>query len=202
MNSLDQVVNLKVKITNLLDESIVATIYAFNAKQEVLAVKVWSPHGQKSGSGAPRIDEFKIINTAFIKSLQVMPPFPKKGQRPYTGYNQRLAKVDVAKLEADLNRAISQHRDLPAETRGPKQKAEASPLAAKVFARLSNKLGKENIQWHGNESILAFKEIVISRPYALNKINTKKSHASKHMDEVRSALRETWLEVDSSKRGG
>lgn len=201
MNSLDQVINLKVKITNLLDESIVATIYAFDPKQEVLALKVSPPHGTKNGSGAPKLDEFKIINTAFIKSLQVIPPFPKKGQRPYTGFNQRIAKVDIAKLEADLNRAISHHRHVPTNT-GANHKAETSPLAAKIFDRLSKKLGKENIQWQGNEGILAFKEIVISRPYALNKVNTKKSHPSKHTDEVRSALRETWLEVDSSKRGG
>ncbi|SGZ50752.1 CIC11C00000000152 [Sungouiella intermedia] len=202
MNNLDQVINLKVKITNLLDESIVATIYAFNPGQEVLVLKVSPSGGARNGPGSSKLEQYKIINTAFIKSLQVMPPFPKKGQKPYTGFNQRLAKVDISKLEADLNRAISQHRNHKVELQTTK-KNETSPLAAKIFDKMSQKFGKENIHWHGNESILAFKEIVISRPYALNKIsNFKKSQASKHMDEVRSALREIWLEVDNAKRGG
>lgn len=203
MNSLDQLVNLKVKITNLLDESTVATIYAFNSSQEVLALKVSSSSGQKNGSA--KLDEFKIINTAFIKSLQVMPPFPKKGQKIPHGYEKKLTKIDIQKYEAELNRAISQHQNSSVERSNTttSKKSEASPLASKIFDKLSNKLGKENVQWHGNETILAFKEIIISRPYALNRIsNSKKSQASKHIDEVRSALREIWLEVDNSKRGG
>lgn len=202
MNSLDQIINLKVKITNLLDESVTAHIYAFNPRQEVLALKVVPSHGSKAG--AAKLDHFKIINTAFIKSLQVLPPFPKKGHKPYTGYNQKLSKVDIEKLEADINKAIAQHRNgSPAETRAPAKKTEVSPMALKIFEKLSARLGKQNVQWHGNEAILAFKEIIISRPYALNKIsNSKKSQASKHIDEVRSALRESWLDVDNSKRGG
>lgn len=232
MNSLDQIVNLKVKITNLLDESLTASIYAFSPGQDILAVKVDQPLGAK---GQPRPPVYRIINTSFIKSLQVLPPFPKKGAKATPISNQRLSKVDVKKLEAELNDAVL-HYKKPTEHENAKvvkkeaplakkdaipsvkasqakganqikkhdaKKAEVSPVASKIFQKLTSKFGKENVQWHGNESMIIFKEIVVSRPYALNKIsNPKKLHNPKQLDEVRSALREIWLEVDTPRRGG
>lgn len=203
MNSLDQIVNLKVKVTTLLDQSITATVFAFSPSQEILALKVESNNGGKNGSPKPEV--FKIVNTAFIKSLQVLPPFPKKGQKVSNkDGNQKFSKVDIKRLELDLNQAIA-HYSTPVEPEVPKvtKKNEASPLASKIFKKLSLKFGKENVRWHGNESIIIFKEIIVSRPYALNKIsNLKKTLNSKQIEDVRNTLREIWLEVDNSKRGG
>lgn len=201
MNNLDQLINLKVKITNLLDETTTATIYAVNPSHEVLALKI-SPTNKNGGA---KHDQIKIINTAFIKSLQVLPPFPKKGHKPANIHVPKLTKVDVGKFEAGLDKAVNQYRSTPGGQSHPgnHKRTEASPLASKIFNKLSSKLGKENVQWNGNETILAFKEIAISRPYALNKVsNSRKSQGSKHLNDVKSALRESWLEVDNAKRGG
>lgn len=250
MNNLDQLINLKVKITNLLDETTTATIYAVSPSHEVLALRISPPNG---GKGA-KLDQMKIINTAFIKSLQVLPPFPKKGHKPYNVYHPKFARIDLKKFETDLDKAVDQYKTLPkpqtqAQRKSefqshkksdlkveskteqksdlkteqkfepqaskkseqvskssepqPHKKTEASPMATKIFNKLSSKLGKENVQWTGNEAIVAFKDINIVRPYALNRISRNpKSKAPSHLMEVKAALKESWLEVDSAKRGG
>ncbi|GEQ72159.1 hypothetical protein JCM33374_g5845 [Metschnikowia sp. JCM 33374] len=214
MNSLDQIVNLKVRITNLLDESISGTIYAFSTKQKVLALKV--THQPTGKSPSPQDDSFRIINTAFIKSINVLPPFPKKNSRP-SEFPSNVPKIDVKQLEHTLNKMLesankipevqaSQRANSPATGKFPNtshKKADTGTLASKVFERLSSKLGKENVQWQGNDSILLFKEVSVSKPYALNKIsNSKRTQSSKYLEKARVALREAWLEDDNSKRGG
>lgn len=203
MNHPDQLMNLKVKITNLLDQSLTATIYGFSSNHDVLALKVTSPAGNRSNG--PKRDVFKIVNTSFIKSLQVLLPIPKKGQSPLP----HLTKVDINSLQSKLNKIVdnrkhksSLHHASDEKHLTPKR-TEISPLALKIFNRLSSKLGAENVEWHGNESILVFKEIVVSKPFALNKISqSKKSQSSKHINTLKIALRDTWLEVDNNKRGG
>lgn len=223
MNNLDQLINLKVKITNLLDETTTATIYAVNPSHEVLALRISPPNG---GKGA-KLDQMKIINTAFIKSLQVLPPFPKKGHKPYNVYHPKFARIDLKIFESDLDKAVDQYKISPkpqtqaqrkSETHSHKKselkselksepqaskKTEAIPMAIKIFNKLSFKLGKENVQWTGNEAIVLFKDIYIVRPYALNRISRNpKSKGPSHLMEVKAALKESWLEVDSAKRGG
>lgn len=203
MDRLDQTVNLKVKITNLLDQTITASIYGFSASQDVLALKDFPANGNKS------TDVYKIVNTAFIKSVQVLPPFPKKGQKLQT-CNGKLTKVDINQFQSHLNKLIDKSKQmLPLaeitneETKAPNKEPEISPLARKLFSKLTEKLGPENVQWHGNESMLLFKEIIVSKPYALNKIShSKRSQSSKHINKVKIALRDTWLEIDNAKRGG
>lgn len=203
MDRLDQTVNLKVKITNLLDQTITASIYGFSASQDVLALKVFPANGNKS------TDVYKIVNTAFIKSVQVLPPLPKKGQKLQT-CNGKLTKVDINQFQSHLNKLIDKSKQMlplaeitTEETKAPNKEPEISPLARKLFSKLTEKLGPENVQWHGNESMLLFKEIIVSKPYALNKIShSKRSQSSKHINKVKIALRDTWLEIDNAKRGG
>lgn len=180
MNSPDQLVNIKVRVTNLLDETTVGTIYAFNPSHDVLAIKL--------ANASKKTDDYKFINTAFIKSLQVLPPFPRKGHR-LAGYLGTLTKADIGQLEAQLARAA-------VEPKGPKHSA----VALKFFDGLVARLGRANVEWAGAEIILVFGEIAISRPYALNRIAPRKP--STHVDEVREALKDIWLAGDSPRRGG
>lgn len=204
MNSLDQVINLKVKITNLLDESISGTIYAFSLKQKVLALKTTPP---PTGKSPPPLqeDSFKIINTSFIKSISVLSLTSKKYMRPLDP--APVSKIDIKSLELYLNKIIenankSPSPQPPTHSLAPPNKKNDT-LAAKVFEKLSLKLGRENVQWQGNESILLFKEVAVSKPYALNKIsNSKRTQSSKYLEKARAALREVWLADNNSHRGG
>lgn len=207
MNSLDQTINLKVKITDLFDNSITATIYAFSASQEVLALKVHPANGPKKANSED--ETFRIINTSFIKSLQVLSPYPKKTGKGIEAIT-RIKKVDIQQLESKFNVPTKEHTK-PTEQKpraalpgaSHPKKNTPSPMAAKIFDKLLSRFGKENILWHGNDSILLFREVSVSKPYALNKIsNSKKAQSSEHIEKIRTALREIWLEMDNSRRGG
>ncbi|RCK65567.1 Protein LSM12 [Candida viswanathii] len=68
--TLEQIINLKVRITNLLDQIIVGHIYTYSSSNEIIILKTTD---NKEGPST-----FRIINTSFIKSIQVLPPFGKK----------------------------------------------------------------------------------------------------------------------------
>lgn len=207
MNHPDQLINLKVKITNLLDQSLTATIHGFSPNYDVLALKIISSSSNKSNG--PKREIFKIVNTSFIKSLQVILPTLKKAQNNGSSPATNLSKVDLDALQSKLNRIIGYRTRQPSlhqasdQNHSVAKKPEISPLALKIFNRLSTKLGVENVEWNGNESILVFKEIIVSKPFALNKIShSKRSQSSKHINKLKIALRDTWLEVDNNRRGG
>lgn len=83
------------------------------------------------------------------------------------------------------------------------KKLEPSPLALKVYDKLVGKFGKENVMLQSNDSVLLFKEVAIGKPYALNRIsNSRRSQQSKHLEKVKTALREIWLLGNNSKQGG
>lgn len=208
MNSLDQAINQKVEVITLLDETIVGTIYSFSPRQHVLALRM--PSDDK--------DVFRIINSSFIKSIALAGPISKV-TRPESFKGK---PVDLRKLEQRLKQAVdrasghgssstspptslptaaSSRRNLHASV-APK-KSDPSPLALKVFDKLVNKFGRENVLLQNNDSVLLFKEVIITKPYAVNRIsNSKKTQSSKHLDKVKTALREIWLLCNDSKQGG
>lgn len=209
MNSLEQVINLKVEVKTLIDETIVGTIYAFSPKQHVIALKCGS---SSDGKGL-----FRIINSSFIKTITIAHPVPKKFSKHSEQFKGR--PVDLKKLEARLKSAVeraappnastSTQKNEPASgksnqnnTQVPKR-SEPTALALKVHNKLVAKFGKENVSLQNNDAILLFKEVLINKPYALNKIsNSKKSQSSKHLDKVKTALREIWLLGNNSEQGG
>ncbi|WPK26348.1 hypothetical protein PUMCH_003699 [Australozyma saopauloensis] len=188
MNSLDQAINLKVQVTTLIDETITGTIYAFSPKQHVIALKT------------PEL--YRIINSSFIKTLTLTGPVPKRFHKSHESFKGK--PVDIRKLEARLKNAVERggvenHTKSVAASKKP----EPSALALKIHGKLVNKFGKENVHLQGNDSMLLFKEVVVGKPYALNKIsNGKKTQSSKHLEEVKTALREMWLLGNNTKQGG
>lgn len=211
MNSLEQVINLKVEVKTLIDETIVGTIYAFSPKQHVIALKM-------SGSSSDGKDLFRIINSSFIKSITIAHPAPKKFPKHSEQFKAR--PVDLKKLEARLKSAVERaappNASTPVQKNEPvngknnhnnnnqaPKKSEPTALALKVHDKLVAKFGKENVSLQNNDAVLLFKEVLISKPYALNKIsNSKKSQSSKHLDKVKAALREIWLLGNNSQQGG
>ncbi|PVH18946.1 hypothetical protein CXQ85_001238 [Candidozyma haemuli] len=197
---MSDVVNVRVKVTNLLDQSIVGFIHSFNPSQSVLALKM-DP------------SKIRIINTAFVKAVQ----------------HPKLSKVDIRKLEADLNESIARYKPVeeteksttssekPAHEKQHTSKhhqshqpnrqhskrrdstSHGNANASTIFNSLVSKFGKENVQWLPNDSINVFKDVVIAKPYTLNKMGGKRSPKA---EEVRNALREILLDVGPGKRGG
>lgn len=216
---MSDVVNVRVKVTNLLDQQITGIIHSFNPSQSVLALKL-DP------------SKIRIINTAFVKAVQVVPPHYKKYNNSHKYSHPRPSKVDLRKLEADLNESIARYRPEQPKLEGkpegklegkpetkPEQKLESKPDKPKplhtqkqhlkrrdssahaltIFNNLTAKFGKENVQWLSNDSINVFKDVVIAKPYTLNKMGGKRSPRA---EEVKNALREILLDVGPGKRGG
>ncbi|KAK6454258.1 anticodon-binding domain-containing protein [Scheffersomyces xylosifermentans] len=223
ISDFDQIVRLRAKITTLLDQSITGYIYAFSSSNEVISLRVTSgdnQKGKKQGQG----DTYRIINTAFIKSIQVLPPFPAKSGNGNNSNNSNssnssnnqnkyqvpLTNVSIKELESYLQESIKKYReDSAAESNSKDQessphKSKASPIATKLFEKFSKLYGPENVSWSGSDNIVIFKEIKLSKPYTLGKSGNihKLKDNTKRLDEVQRGLKQFWLEVDNEKRGG
>lgn len=193
MNSLDQALNLKVKITTTVsDLPISGSIFACSANNELIALKVSNP-GNKAKNEA-----YRFVNTAFIKTIQVLPPFPKKAgsqtQKPQTSF----FNMPIKDLEFKLHNAISNYNEQPeiSPAKGP-------TMGARVFEKLSAVHGHDNVKWQGNDTIVIHDQIKVSRPYTLGKKNiTKLSPNTKYLEPVQNTLREFWIAADNEKRGG
>lgn len=192
MNNLDQIINLKVKVTTLLDQSITGTIYAYSPSNELLALRTGS------GKNNVKPETFRFINTAFIKTIQVLPPFPKKNQNPHHKNSTNVERVPINEIEANLNDSIKNYKN-SLLINNPK----ASPIAIKIFEKFFKLYGVDNVKWQGSDIIL-FDEIRLAKPYTLGKSGNivKLDENSKAMNMVEDVLKEIWLEVDNEKRGG
>lgn len=193
MNSLEQIINLKVKVTTLLDQSITGTIYTCSPTHELLALKT-----SNNGKNNVKPETFRFINTAFIKSIQVLPPFPKKKQNLRHKNSTNIARIPINKIESDLNDSIQNYKN-SLLINNPK----ASPIAIKIFEKFFRLYGADSVKWKGSDIIL-FDEIKLAKPYTLGKSGNivKLDQNSKAMNMVEDVLKEIWLEVDNEKRGG
>ncbi|EGW30029.1 uncharacterized protein SPAPADRAFT_63648 [Spathaspora passalidarum NRRL Y-27907] len=225
INNFEQVINLKVKITTLLDQTITGYIYAFSSSNEVLSLRITSNETKKDTNKG---DTYRIINTSFIKSMQVLPPFPnKKGGSnlaKYSTNNLTLHPIDVAKLDETIQQRIIDYKPSPVEPnvspppqQQPAQRRQAStsprtqshnsspqPIAHRLYDKFVKLYGKDKVKYsHNQHDIILFEEIKISKPFTLSKSNFHKfKQDSTHVDSVQRALKQFWLEVDNEKRGG
>ena len=69
----DQIINLKVKIITLLDQIIIGQIYTYSSSNEIIIIKTKTNTNDNKQNSV--FSTYRIINTAFIKSIQVLPPF-------------------------------------------------------------------------------------------------------------------------------
>lgn len=178
---MDLLVNAKVKVITLLDQAIQGYIYACSSSQALLALRITNNTGK-----SPQIkpETYRVLNTTFIKTIQVVTPAPKKnGKLQVQPYYILIEEIEAALVDSG-------------------KRPVKSAIANRIFAKFVKKLGSENVKWDGNDIIL-LNEIKSSRPYTLAKGNISQlTTNSKHLEPVQKALKEIWLELDSEKRGG
>lgn len=186
MNSLEQPVGLKVKVTTTLDQSITGHIYACSSSFKIIALKTSNNSGKNHHNSKSSI--YKLINTEFIKLIQVLPPNTfnkqKKLFHPY--------EISIKDIEHMLIRS------------GEESNPKASIIATKIFSKFLSKFGYVNVSWQsGSDNIILFNEIKSSKPYTLARGNlVKLKSESKNLEIVQNTLKEFWLEIDNEKRGG
>lgn len=203
----EQIINLKVRITNLLDQIIIGQIYTYSSSNEVIILKTID---KKEGPST-----YRIINTSFIKSIQVLPPFNKKNLSNQKD-NSVLPKITVDDLKKNLEFQISNYNpesvtSQEAAKQGSSQSSQSSGksnIPNLLFNKLVKLYGEKNVRFNGNgkqNEIIVYEEIKIIKPFTNNKSNIqlmRDNGSKKHLDSVQRALKQFWLEIDNEKRGG
>lgn len=201
MNSLDQAVNLKVKVTTLLDQPAVGYIYAYLPVHEILALRVAS----RRSPDAARPDSYRLINTAFIKTIQVLPPFPRRAHSADLDLSKspsptaalpHMAPLSINELETNLNRAVAQYKQMVSASHNP----SASPTAVMLFEKLYAQFG--SVRWDGDE-IVVEDAVRVTKPY-LAKAGTvsKNDDAPELSKRVYLAVKDFWHTIEAEKNGG
>ncbi|WLF81452.1 hypothetical protein PVL30_005249 [Lodderomyces elongisporus] len=109
IQSFDQVFNLKIKITTLLDQEITGVIYTYSSSNEILVLKTSNLRTSKDKELTSPHSTYRVINTSFIKSIMVLQPFPQKNKRnskPYKGDDVQLKPINVEDLKKYLSEKI------------------------------------------------------------------------------------------------
>lgn len=109
IQSFDQVFNLKIKITTLLDQEITGVIYTYSLSNEILVLKTSNLRTSKDKELTSPHSTYRVINTSFIKSIMVLQPFPQKNKRnskPYKGDDVQLNPINVEDLKKYLSEKI------------------------------------------------------------------------------------------------
>lgn len=203
----EQIINLKVRITNLLDQIIIGQIYTYSSSNEVIILKTID---KKEGPST-----YRIINTSFIKSIQVLPPFNKKNLSNQKD-NSAFPKITVDDLKKNLEFQISNYNPesvtgQEAAKQGSSQSSQSSGksnIPTLLFNKLVKLYGEKNVRFNGNgkqNEIIVYEEIKIIKPFTNNKSNIqlmRDNGSKKHLDSVQRALKQFWLEIDNEKRGG
>ncbi|KAL6451411.1 LSM12 Protein LSM12 [Candida maltosa Xu316] len=195
----DQIINLKVKITNLLDQTIIGQIFTYSSSNEIIILKINDAKDSKSST-------YRIVNTSFIKSIQVLPPLPKKGGTPsHQKDTLNISPINIDALSKNLSDEIKNYKPSSVEeTKKQHHRQNISNLLFKNFVKL---YGEKNVRYGSNNNhneILIYDEIKITRPFTNTRANIHiiQDGGKKHLDSIQRALKQFWLEIDNEKRGG
>lgn len=215
----DQIINLKVKIITLLDQIIIGQIYTYSSSNEIIIIKTKTNiNDNKQNSSST--STYRIINTAFIKSIQVLPPFSRKNgnnksdssSSSSSSASTLLEFININDLDKRLNHEINNYKPQPIQQQQASH-TQPSNISTLLFNRLVKLYGDKNIKFgNGNSSttstkqseIIIFNEIKIIKPFTNIKSNIQiiKENGKKHLDSIQRALNQFWLEIDNEKRGG
>ncbi|KAI5970176.1 hypothetical protein CANMA_000787 [Candida margitis] len=122
--TLDQAISLKLKVTTLLDQEITGSIYTFSSSNEVLVlitsnherVNIKNDKDQDSPSSINQTATYRIINTSFIKSIQVLnPPLKKVTSKSNKGDRLVIEPINVDDLEQFLQEQIGKYQAPPVD---------------------------------------------------------------------------------------
>ncbi|KAG7660598.1 uncharacterized protein J8A68_005864 [[Candida] subhashii] len=154
INNFEQIINLKVKIITLLDQIIIGYIYTFTLSNEIIAIRITSNELKKQQIYTG--DTYRILNTSFIKSIQVLPPFPSKkvpsttgtttgnGLPPYSTNNLLLTPLSINKFDKQLQKLIAtyekpQSNIIKASSSSPQTSTTTTTATASKKSPSSNK---------------------------------------------------------------
>ncbi|CAK9442285.1 uncharacterized protein LODBEIA_P60280 [Lodderomyces beijingensis] len=125
IQNFDQALNLKIKVTTLLDQEISGIIYTFSSSNEILVLKTTNIRQTKDkerDSTAASTSTYRVINTSFIKSIQVLSPHPQKKNKlkPYKSDDVSIKPISVADLKRFVDEEVLKYQNEPSEKKSAK----------------------------------------------------------------------------------
>ncbi|KAI5950345.1 hypothetical protein KGF54_005162 [Candida jiufengensis] len=118
LQSFDQSISINLKVTTLLDQVITGSIYTYSSSNEILVLRI-NRNDQKdqkdqkdqNQEDSNKIHTYRIINTSFIKSIQVLPPFPNKiNNNKKSNQKHEKDKVNLQPINIDDLKQILKHQ--------------------------------------------------------------------------------------------
>lgn len=173
ITNFEQIINLKVKITTLLDQTIIGYIYTFSSSNEIIVIRITSNQllTQKKQNYTYTGDTYRILNTAFIKSIQVLPPFPKRtntsaatntssttfttnnGLPNYSTNNLLLSPLSIKDFDREVQKLIANYNPqsiIPQSSPQPEQISnKVSPSSTSTTTSASKKSLPNKPHHHG-----------------------------------------------------
>ncbi|KAI3406555.2 hypothetical protein KGF56_000687 [Candida oxycetoniae] len=225
IKNFDQVLNLKIKVTTLLDQEMIGVIYTYSSSNEILVLKTSNLRVSKDNKQVDPTSTYRVINTSIIKSIQVLPPFPSKKNnlKPYKRDEVSIKPINIQDLKKFVNNEIlkldgveqpkkeqekpisslaTEPRHIPQHNTTP-----GSSIASQLFEKLTTLYGVKNIKYGDQKrmEIIIHDEIKLIKPFTntqknIQFINDKQQ--SKHTQSLNRALKQFWLEIDNEKKGG
>ncbi|KAK6461632.1 hypothetical protein DFJ63DRAFT_186264 [Scheffersomyces coipomensis] len=114
---LEQIINLKVKIITLLDEAITGHVFAYSTSNEVLVLKITDVSDNKNTTANnhnthKKGETYRIINTAFIKNIQVIKKLNNQHvvPTPMAEDSLKLSPISISDLETSLQDSITSYK--------------------------------------------------------------------------------------------
>ncbi|KAI5965115.1 hypothetical protein KGF57_000908 [Candida theae] len=178
--NLRQALSLKLKVTTLLDQEIVGFIYTFSSSNEVLVLitsnQASDNHHSSSSSSPPppapplppsvnQTNTYRIINTSFIKSIQVLnPPQSKKTiPKPPKNVNPVMESINVKDLEEFLREQIQTYNASTVESasnstnevkshKGSSKTHKSGPPAQQSHAQQTSPIPQQHPQQHQQQN--------------------------------------------------
>jgi len=174
--ALDWVVGVRVRVTTILDDTIVGTIFSYDPLTSTLALQ----HSAQ---------DFRILKVSFLKDVVALSgKKAASSDQPFTNAEPKIGPVNLAAIQA-RERDVHRQESAGLERRG----VGVSKEAQEIFDALSRTMP---CRWH-EKNIIVLDQVIITEPYSLENCRSKDQNA---MNRVKKVLEGERRKLESARR--
>lgn len=186
------------KLITILDTEIQGVVYAFDGASNCLAIV------EASASNEARLNNYRIIKTSFLKTVQVIKG--EKSKESSKARDTKIGEVDIEQLKLqDVERQKQLQKQKLQELRDKQTELnvrQIPELAGKEIYRKIVKLLPIEEVGISNQSIIIFNNIKISPPYDVQNVVVKDFKEGEKDSRVESSIEFIRNIVSSSQLAG
>lgn len=182
--SLEQALGFRVKIINVLHDTVEGKIYSYNSSSNTLTIQL-----PKRTQTTP---SFKIIKCSFIKSLEVI------GDKPsYNSFKKQQIKPSLVNIER-VQELLNDMLDSTAKAAEMKRRG-ITKEGQYIFEALSRTVS--DTRWDG-KNIVVLDDIIIAAPYTIESIKSLNERNNQSLNLIHKIIERSWKELESNVKGG